>query len=295
MPFRFDVEQTVTRNLRQIATEQVRQSIAELSDPQLDRTETVHNARKRCKKIRGLLRLVRPSVEGIFRNENLHFRDAAQRLSEVRDADALVEAFELFRNEEGQSLSPDILDSIADRLAKHSESVGISKVESDRRITEFLADMEAALERIPTWKCGCRGFRALRGGIEKTYSRGCETMTRAADIPSDDNLHQWRKRAKYHWYHVRLLRDYCRSKFKARAKRLKKLSDVLGDDHDLAVLRQFVIEHPDSVPSPGTMFEVVQAVDSRRHRLQHESQQIGKTLYVESPKSWTRHLEKRFK
>jgi len=293
MAFRFDLNQSATRNLRRIATTQVEKTIAELSDGDLDRVATVHQARKRCKKIRGLLRLVRPSIGDTYDDENIHFRAAARKLSVVRDADAFKEAFERFRGDEGQSLDSEILDSIASRLDENAQSVARDEVDMDLRVAEFVADMQAALDRIPSWRCTNRDTKAVSGGFVKTYRRGYEAMAKAADIPSDENLHEWRKRVKYHWYHVRLVRDHWKRKFKKRAKRLKQLSDVLGDDHDLAVLRQFVIEEPSATPSPKAMFELVQALDCRRHRLQHEARQLEKPLYVESPRSWKQRLRHR--
>ena len=47
---------------------------------------TVHDVRKRCKKVRGLLRLVRPGLGPDYRRANADVRDAARELSSLRDA-----------------------------------------------------------------------------------------------------------------------------------------------------------------------------------------------------------------
>ena len=51
------------------------------------------------------------------------------------------------------------------------------------------------------------------------------------------DLHDWRKRVKDLWYHERLLAPTCGPTVRGHAKELDRLSDLLGDDHDLALLR----------------------------------------------------------
>ena len=67
-----DVEQAV----RRIACEQIDRALAEIDDDGLDFARKVHQVRKRCKKLRGLVRLVRPALDAYGR-ENAAFRDAA--------------------------------------------------------------------------------------------------------------------------------------------------------------------------------------------------------------------------
>src|SRR4051794_31867359 len=57
--------------------------------------EVVHDARKRLKKARALLRLLREALgPRIYRRENACLRDAGRPLTEVRDAKVLVDTFD---------------------------------------------------------------------------------------------------------------------------------------------------------------------------------------------------------
>jgi uncharacterized coiled-coil DUF342 family protein len=76
-------------------------------DSSEDPHETVHEVRKRCKETRATLRLVRELLP-TYSDENAHYRDAARRLSYIRDAQVLSETFE----EQGERLfveEPDAL------------------------------------------------------------------------------------------------------------------------------------------------------------------------------------------
>jgi hypothetical protein len=64
------------------------------------------------------------------------------------------------------------------------------------------------------------------------------------------------------------------------------LSDRLGDDHDLAILAEWVHQHD----AGGSEFFA--AVDRRRGELQAEAFEMGARLYAEKPKAFTTRLER---
>ncbi len=70
MGFRLQRGEAVNEGVRRIAGEQLEKAIAEIQNTELDRHEAVHQVRKRFKKIRGLIRLVRPAFEETYDREN---------------------------------------------------------------------------------------------------------------------------------------------------------------------------------------------------------------------------------
>ena len=54
--------------------------------------------------------------------------------------------------------------------------------------------------------------------------------------PSDENLHEWRKRLKDLLYQLRLLQAAWPTVLGAYVQEAHRLADLLGDDHDLTVL-----------------------------------------------------------
>ncbi len=66
--------------------------------------------------------------------------------------------------------------------------------------------------------------------------------------------------------------------FGAVAGRLQELGDVLGDEHDLAVLESLVDTQPDLVPDERWRDRVLGAVEERRRRLQSEAFSLGHTV-----------------
>ena len=94
MSFRIEKGDHLAKEVRRIARKQVEGAILDVRDRDHDDPETVHEIRKRCKKVRGLLRLVRPALGGTYDIENAHFRDAARSLSPLRDAHTALVAYD---------------------------------------------------------------------------------------------------------------------------------------------------------------------------------------------------------
>src|SRR5262245_18163585 len=96
MSFQLQPDESLRKSLRRIVRHQMDAVMEELQGtPKGPRDEAVHEARKSLKKIRAVLRLVRPVIgEKAYRRENTCFRDAARPLTEVRDARILRETFD---------------------------------------------------------------------------------------------------------------------------------------------------------------------------------------------------------
>src|SRR3954468_3779501 len=78
-------------SVKRVAGDQLGAAAEGLEQPD-DPVEAVHDARKRLKKTRALLRLARPAMRAdAFRAYNRELRDQGRALSGARDADVLVE------------------------------------------------------------------------------------------------------------------------------------------------------------------------------------------------------------
>src|SRR5690606_16072424 len=91
---RFNLHQSVKAEERITLSKQVDRALADL-DNRDNLHEGVHQARKRWKKIRALLRLLQKPLGNTYRRENKTFRNLGRSLSGLRDAEALVETVDL--------------------------------------------------------------------------------------------------------------------------------------------------------------------------------------------------------
>jgi len=74
---------------------------------------------------------------------------------------------------------------------------------------------------------------------------------------------------------------------KAQAKEAKKLSKLLGEDHDLAVLSETLRTDPE-LTRFAEAFEPV--IAKRRRKLLKRSRKLGRRVYAEKPKAFARRF-----
>ena len=287
MPYRFLQHETVAVSVRRVADEQIEPALQRLGGSD-DLEETVHDVRKRCKKLRGLVRMVRPPLGDTYHSANRIFRDAARILAPYRDAHALGETVQALVDTHGHLLPDGDIDSVLGRI--HADASGATRrLEADRGPFEEAAAMlrrggdlieEASLDD---------GFDTVAGGLAKTYKRTRNRMHDAAEAPSPAVFHEWRKRVKYHWYHVRLLRESAPSVLTPLGSRLHDLSDALGDAHDLAVFVDTAGEWHDV--DTGEVEAAVRIADGVRVELERRSISLGQRLLAETPGRLVDRLE----
>lgn len=273
--------------LRRLGRVQVGRAIAELDIG--DRNAAVHQIRKRCKKLRALVRLVRPVAGDLYKAENRRIRDLARRLSDVRDDVVARAAFETLVEEGGDTLDSENVAAVRDGLM----SPDVTGQEREEALERARTDLTALLERIEAeWALpdDDPGPAAALDGFVHSYARGRDLFSDALDDPTTDALHEWRKRVKDHGYHCRLLRAVWAPVLKVRAAALSDLGDLLGDDHDLAVLRGRLEDRPDRSGGATPTAHISAVLDRRRARLQQEAVSLGRRLYADRPKALHRQL-----
>lgn len=286
MSYSIERHEPVDDALHRIADEQVEQALASLdaaSDENL--VAGVHDARKRCKKLRGLIRLVRPPLGDAYEAANKAFRDAARALSDTRDAQSLVSTFDHLVAATDGDLGADH-EPVRSWLAARADAAETSLRDDPVPIA---AARELVLEGravVAAARVGGAGFDAIDAGLAKTYARARDRMATARAEASDENLHQWRKRVKYSWYHVRLLADSAPSLTADRAGLLHDLSDVLGDDHDLAVLLGLIHDAEEAVGGPIAVAALDRRITAVRADLQRRAFGVGARLFVDDPDAY---------
>ncbi len=284
MSFRIDPDRPIRKNLRRLSRRQLDGALAALAEPGvLGLEETVHDVRKRCKKVRGLLRLVRPGLGTEYRRANAHVRDAARELSPLRDAHAMLGTFDdLIAATHGDRLPGRTLAGVREGLVlRAAEAERADAGAPLERAGEHLARVR---ERVDRWAPD-DDVAIVLSGLAENHRRGRHAFRHALDRPTDVALHEWRKRAKYGWHHAKLLHAVAPSALGPLAKRLKDLSDGLGDDHDLAVLRATILAAPGDFGGPAHE-EAIALVDAARADLQDRCLRLGARLYAESPRAY---------
>ena len=282
MAFQFEANAPLQTEFRRIAREQLQKANAEIDNPQLSRAEAVHRVRKHCKKLRSLLRLVRPAFGGNYQSENKNLRDCARRVAGLRDAIVMLETCDKLLATCEQPVGRRQLATLRPNLvrlkarSKQSQSTGSATL---RRLRD---DLCATLQRVSHWTLKSDAFDAIENGFFKTYARARKAMQHAMKHPNAERYHEWRKRVKYHRYQVRLLRQLWPELMDALGKEVKRLSDLLGEDHDLAVLQQEFLASPEAFGSRYERQPAHEALEQRSQALRKKARLLGHRIYAEN-------------
>ena len=205
MSYRLDLSEPIPDALRAVAVERLERAVKRLRDDHgEDPVEAVHGARKDLKKTRALLRLARPGLPpDVYRRENVELRDIGRAMSAGRDADVMVETADALGERFGDQHPRRQFAALHRRLAANARRHRVPDADvgsADRR------RFEARPERVAGWPLGGqrREPRCAPARSAPTAPAGARWRPSRED-PSDERLHEWRKRVKDLWYHQRLL------------------------------------------------------------------------------------------
>ena len=249
-----------------------------LAGPELD-DEAVHAARKELKRARSGLRLLRPLDETAYRRENMRLRNAARRLSPVRDDKVLLARLTYLIAEEKRPTRRQLLmDARKDvRNARRRDWRALRSAEELERIDQALA---AAAKRVRRWLSPPQGpgEAAPELAVQRLYRKGRKALERSRKDPSDECLHEARKQAKHLAQALEMLGGRKPPKKAVKVlERADDLGDWLGDDHDLAVLESRCLSLPADADKPKR--KIARRLEKRRARLQDKALDTGRKLF----------------
>jgi CHAD domain-containing protein len=271
MAYRLKPRESVRAGVKRIAREELDDAIQSLRRE--DRGPAVHETRKHLKKLRALLRLVRGSMNGARRSENARLRDIGKKLSPVRDAEALIEAVDRLHGRYPA------LRTMRRALVRHEK-----EVERDAGIDTLAPKLARALEStrngVRSWHVDGSGFDALEPGLKSAFRRGRKALQLYLQTGERQDLHEWRKRVKDHWYHVRLLQDLWHDGMQEYERALKQLEDALGEHLNLSLLKE----------RAAGAEEATHEIEDEQRRLLQLAMEIGDRVYREKPKQVVKRL-----
>jgi CHAD domain-containing protein len=288
--FRLNPGAPVPDEVRRVARGRIEHALDELRGRSGNsREEAVHEARKDMKKLRALLRLVRGELgDRVYRAENACFRDVARELSGVRDADVMLATLGDLEDRYGDL--PGAASRLRPALVAHRFRMSAGSLQpASKTAAETLSE---ARERLADWPLEGDGFETFEEGLWRIYRQGRRDLRAAQKLASPERMHEWRKRTKDLWYHLLLLEDSWKPVMSALADEAHELSDRLGDEHDLTVLREWAHRHASTLNGADPVlrgFDVL--LDARRRELHAEAFDYGARLYADKPSVFVGRLE----
>ena len=262
-------DSSVEDALRRIAREEAQHAL-EMIRATGDLAPRVHEMRKAVKKLRGLLRLVRPVFPDAVA-ENAVLRDAGRSLSSLRDAAVQLATAEKL----SASLPEDRREAL---LVPFREAAQHHDSRAEEEMLPFFATvMDSLILRTEGWRLDREGWDALEPGLAATWTAARRAMKATRENPNPDALHEWRKRVKDHWYQARLLKPIWPQMMEPHITAADDLGELLGLVNDLSVFRDWI----DAAPLASALKSEAHDLATLSHaKLMAQVVPLGRRLFV---------------
>lgn len=282
MSFRFKKSESPAKALRRIGRERVGAALNCLREAK--RPAAVHGARKEIKKLRALFRLVRGEI-GVrsYRRGVKALRTISDSLAATRDARVMLKAFEKLTAGTGNKYT-----RIGRALRKHARREA-RRFCKDRSVAAAERLLRKTEHRLGDWKVDWQGWSDLAPGLKRAYERGRAAGEIARCEPATEHFHEWRRRVKDLWYDLCLLYPLRPAALRASVAGLERLGMLLGDDHDLFLVHQFIgrLDGKESKQAK-TLDRLVLA---RQKELRTAALKLGARLFAEVPDKFYRRID----
>lgn len=289
--YRLQPDEPAAAGVRRIARGQIDLAVELLESADGDELdEAIHESRKAFKRVRALVRVARDGLgDETYRRENETFRDAGRALSSVRDARVMVDTLEDLTSRYGDEIPDGGFGGLHEALSAEARAAH-KHVANDAAVPDVLVTLRAARARVESWPLPeDEDLGLLAPGFERIYRRGRRAQRAAGERFSTEALHELRKRAKDLWHAAQVLRPAAPKPMRKLARRAHRLSDVAGEDHDLAVLLDGARRRAPTL-QPGELELLDALVARRRAAQQQEALARSQRVYRRKPRKLARRI-----
>jgi CHAD domain-containing protein len=252
--------------------------------------EGVHSVRKNLRRARAMLRMLRASIgKSAYRRENGLLRDCARRLSLLRDSRALLDTAMMLRARIRSADEHTGVTSL-ETLLRRDHALARRKLTRDGAAIDVMRDaLRSSYRRSADWRPR-HGADSPVQGVMRVYSRGRAAQERAQSHRTATNLHELRKQTKFLFHQLEALEPLQPDLITRLAKRSHRLADLLGDDHNLTVLRTRVTHSP---LERHDRVRLQRIIDHERAKLDRTALARARRMYRQSPAAFAARLDRR--
>jgi len=249
----------------------------------------VHEARKGCKEMRAVLRLIRPQLGEVeFRHGQDFYRTVSGKLSGNRDAKVRIQTWSRLVAESPR-LQRKVFTSVTNFLSAQQQPDS-----ADERDRDFYLELAAEIgrqgEAPQTWDFP-KSLPDLIPSLKTIYRDACMAGKNARRSANTDSFHRFRKRSKDLFYCLRVLRPVFDTNLKSMVAGLQEMSEIQGEANDQTVLLTYLQEHRKSLGLDDSDWKLVQSrIMKKRRGLQKHAHKMAEKYLTEPPGAFVKSL-----
>lgn len=195
----------------------------------------IHDIRVMMKKLRAVIRLVRPLLdEAVYNREYLSGRETGRILSSWRETAVLRKTVRALRKDNpGLFLKLWDNEQIQSLLRKHYSSWEEAGVQA-RAVSEVRDQLARTKHRLRFISLNEPDYRMLLEELDRSYTTAAGAYLKCRNNPKPNLLHEFRKKSKTFMYQLVYFRHLNPSALKSVEKKLDTMTQNLGRCNDLA-------------------------------------------------------------
>jgi CHAD domain-containing protein len=253
------------------------------------RAEDVHLVRVTIKRLRAMLRLIRPVIsKAVFDRENARLRKAACRLSLARDSVVARQTLATLPLSKGRER-----DAVAAALAGFDDD-GEPEAEISKTMNQVELDLEQTRRNLHRIRISAHEWKAVEPGLRGVYRQCRKRMERALGQGDDEAFHRWRIRVKNLYYGLQMLQRVWPERIDKMVARLRRLQEEIGADHDLVVLKRSMRKTSHAFDGTEAVEQVVDSLDDKSRKLRRVIEPLGRAIFDQTSRGFVRELGQRW-
>jgi CHAD domain-containing protein len=289
--YRLKKGKSASQEVSRVVDQEFERALSEMDgNAEANEAEVVHEARKHIKKIRAVLRMFQKDLGKDYGRQNGRLRTVAHQLSSLRDADATVETMSSIRDRYPRLVSTSTFAGVQRGLRSRKRATA-ARLDPKRLLPRVERTLKQSAKETPGRIQQVGGRAAMGAGIVRGYRRARKALARVHTTPDDRLFHEWRRRLKDHWYHVRLL-EGLNGRAAIRVRNLKRLETWLGDDHNLVLLRRTILKDPARFGDERATALVLGCVAKYQASLRRRALRLGDRVFAEKPRLFRKSVKR---
>ena len=276
------IKDTTAYSLRDIIKGEITHSLSLQFNSDYNIESRIHEYRKAIKRCRALLWLFKQCIdESDYEHLDNKFSVTAGEMSERRDATVNLRTFLNLTQFNSTFLPDDIRHQIAgtltDRVDKAYSDSENGPVKTEAFLLDSLKEIWNDLNSLDIKFCT---HDNLLNAIGKTHFKTAQLYYDSRNTLDTEIIHKWRKFAKRLLLQLKFTPDINRLLLNPIITKLDKITNLLGRDHDLAVLENMLRENFNL--SKEIIQKIYLVITKERAKLQKETFQLGEELFSEN-------------
>jgi CHAD domain-containing protein len=270
-------------HFKAVIEDQIKCALNLVHDGKLNHKVKVRELRRNIKNIRSVFKLFKPIVaETDFHNIDKQIGDINRSLTVQREASVNLKTFFSIEKLLSDNISAQTNDLIIDELTDHYNLVYSNYDNAfDKIILNISFQLSKLREKIGLLTIKKYTETLLYLALDKTFAKTVRLYADSKLSLKTNIIHKWKISNKHLTTQIQFTSLFHENLFDKLIVDLEAITDLLGKDHDLAVLHDFIFGRLEDKIGKKELYEIQQVIDTARRKIQKEAFIKGNLIFSE--------------